>query len=544
MTRRSALRAMAAGVAAAGVAGCGGAFAFKKKEIPGSIAGAGRGAGHLLNGFAFPEPAETMEVGVAIVGCGVAGVSAAWALSRNGFDDYAALELEQAPGGNAGFGRNAVTAYPRGAYYVPVPNMESKLVRTLFEEAGIIEGYDNGLPVFNEYHLCSDPQERLFIHGRWQEGLFPQIGTNEADSRQYREFFAAMDILKNAKGNDGRPAFAIPMELSSRDPKYTALDKITMAEYMRRNGWDSKYLLWYVNYCMRDDYGSGLEEVSAWAGAHYFASRRGKGANADSHDVLTWPEGNGFLTGHMIKKARPRITSGALVYNIEREGERIAVDHYDPASGKSRRFLARAVIYAAPRFTAGKVIKQLRQNPPEYLPGFTYAPWLVANVSLKSAPAGNGAPLAWDNVSFHNTSLGYVVATHQSLRAREGKTVITFYDALSAGRPADMRRSAMGKTYGDWAGHVVKELSLMHKGVEREIENIEVWLWGHGMIRPVPGFIWGETRREALKPVGGIFFAHSDMSGISIFEEAQYRGVKGAQDAMRSIGKPFAEMAA
>jgi hypothetical protein len=37
-----------------------------------------------------------------------------------------------------------------------------------------------------------------------------------------------------------------------------------------------------------------------------------------------------------------------------------------------------------------------------------------------------------------------------------------------------------------------------------------------------------------------VVFAHSDMSGISIFEEAQYRGVAAAETVLRRMSKTFA----
>ena len=64
-------------------------------------------------------------------------------------------------------------------------------------------------------------------------------------------------------------------------------------------------------------------------------------------------------------------------------------------------------------------------------------------------------------------------------------------------------------------------------------------LWGHAMIRPVPGFVWGPARRAAAAPRGPIRFAHSDMSGLSLFEEAQYHGVRAAEEVMRDLGHPF-----
>ena len=54
------------------------------------------------------------------------------------------------------------------------------------------------------------------------------------------------------------------------------------------------------------------------------------------------------------------------------------------------------------------------------------------------------------------------------------------------------------------------------------------------MIRPVPGFIWGETRQRMQERRGSIVFAHSDMSGISIFEEAFTRGTQAADTLLNS----------
>jgi hypothetical protein len=54
---------------------------------------------------------------------------------------------------------------------------------------------------------------------------------------------------------------------------------------------------------------------------------------------------------------------------------------------------------------------------------------------------------------------------------------------------------------------------------------------GHAMSRPVPGFL---KSRLGFDNRGPIFFANSDLSGFSIFEEAQYHGVEAADRALAS----------
>jgi hypothetical protein len=52
--------------------------------------------------------------------------------------------------------------------------------------------------------------------------------------------------------------------------------------------------------------------------------------------------------------------------------------------------------------------------------------------------------------------------------------------------------------------------------------------WGHAMISPRPSFIWSGIREKAMQPWRNIHFAHTDLSGIALFEEAFYHGLRVA----------------
>jgi hypothetical protein len=67
---------------------------------------------------------------------------------------------------------------------------------------------------------------------------------------------------------------------------------------------------------------------------------------------------------------------------------------------------------------------------------------------------------------------------------------------------------------------------------------------GHGMIRPGPGFLTSAARERLADWQGPIQFANSDLSGISIFEEAQYRGVRAAERVLGRLGYRELEHAA
>jgi hypothetical protein len=310
-----------------------------------------------------------------------------------------------------------------------------------------------------------------------------------------------------------------------------------MGDYMKDQGWHSSYLKWYVNYCCLDDYGCKVEDVSAWAGIHYFASRNGRGSNISTHSVLTWPEGNGWIVKKIREKIQSEILTQSLVFNIEElsSGD-TAVDCYHASENLTIRYLAKAVIFSAPQFVAKRVLQSYRHQTPTYLEDFQYAPWLVANITLDEMPAGNGAPLSWDNVTFGSPSIGYVVATHQNVRRYPPrKTVLTYYLPLSGQNITENRRQAASRNHAEWMDFIIKDLEKTHPGIRGAILNLDLWQWGHGMVRPVPGFIWGSSRKMASRPIGNILFAHSDLSGISIFEEAHYRGIEAANQVVHRL---------
>ncbi len=160
---------------------------------------------------------------------------------------------------------------------------------------------------------------------------------------------------------------------------------------------------------------------------------------------------------------------------------------------------------------------------------------MISDISLNALPGGAGAPLCWDNVMRESETLGYVVATHQSLHPVPIETVLTHYEPLDALRPAEARKAALSRTYDSWCDHIIRDLERAHPGISQHVTHLDVWIWGHGMIRPVPGYIWGGDRLSMAEPHGRIHFAHSDMSGISIFEEAYPRGVRAADALLASV---------
>lgn len=531
MNRRDFLLSLAA---ASCLPGC---HASAKPPLPpGSLLGAGLERGHRLRGRDFPAPSETRKIGVAIVGGGIAGLSAAWKLNKSGFGDFRLFELEDETGGNARAGHNAVSAYPWGAHYLPLPGPEARNVRELLADLGVLLGDPYAeAPAYDERFLCFAPQERLYRYGLWQDGLLPQIGVSKRDQEQYRRFFDLLERYRRQSDLAGRSAFVIPAAMSSRDPALLTLDTISMRAFMLQHGLDSEPLHWYVDYACRDDYGSHHAEVSAWAGLHYFLARNGKAANADADQVLTWPEGNAWLGKRMRQRFEGRVETAALAHRIEEFPRHVELDVYLARENRTVRWHAKRVIFAAPAFVLSYVVADLDGSLRDAAKAIEYAPWLVANLTLSEPPRhGNGAPLAWDNVLYDSPALGYVNAMQQSLTTSPGPSVLTYYWAFP-GEAAVARKVLYETPRERWAEKIMSDLAGPHPEIRDTVRQLDIWRWGHAMSKPMTGWIWSAARQRFGAALGRIHLAHADLSGFSIFEEANYWGVKAAEEALDEL---------
>ena len=411
-------------------------------------------------------------------------------------------------GGNSRWGENEITSYPWAAHYVPVPGPKATYVRELFEELGVLKD-----GVWEEKFLCFTPQERLFLYGRWQEGIEPAIGLSEKDREQFRRL---EDYIHQFRASGG---FTIPMEggISSRNAD---LDRISFQQWLRNQQLDSKLLHWYMNYCCRDDYGALAADTSAWAGIHYFAARE-----PEDKGPLTWPEGNGWIVKRLLERVGAFVRAGKVVHRITRTGKDYSVFAADA------EYKAECVIFAAPTFLAPYIVEGMAP-----LHDFEYSPWLTANLTLERLPSNYGPDLTWDNVVMDSPTLGYVDAMHQSLRSHLERTVWTFYWSLAEGAPSANRQLLLERDWTYWKEAILHDLERVHPDIRQCVSRIDVMRLGHALARPKPGAIFSDERRRLARQRSHLLFANSDLSGFSIFEEAQYRGVGAAEKALDLIG--------
>ena len=494
--------------------------------LEGGWVGASHERGHRLRAPTSPAaaasaPLPTASVNrrasVLVVGAGVAGLAAARAVARSGVDDVHLLELEDVPGGNSRGHTMAGLGCPLGAHYLPLPGPAAREVSEWLHEIGLLRT-ELGRTIADERHLCHSPQERLYVDGGWVDGLLPPAELASRTAAQYERF--GLEVSRAQ-----RLGFAVPTTRAPWTAEHAELDAQIFGVWLARKGFDDPRLRWYLDYCCRDDYGAGIDTVSAWAGLHYFASRHGFHGLADSTDhdpdaVLTWPDGNAWLVAKLAAPFADRIHTGRTVLRVIEQRHGVDVLAWDERTAQAESWTADRVVLAVPLHVASRIV----DNPPEALRAAaavqTQAPWLVANLlldrPLRDRP---GAPPSWDNVRYGSSSLGYVDAGHQGLSpmATPGRPrVLTAYQSL----PRAQRQALLSEPWTAWAERVIAELTPMHADLPERLQRIDLMRYGHAMAVPTPGQR-GSAALAALRAMRGrVRFAHADLVGCSVFEEA------------------------
>ena len=524
LTRRAALAAPMALLLTA----CRGTAAA---PFDGTWLGASHARGHRLRAASPFTPGATKSCAVAVIGAGVAGLAAARALLRAGIEDLQVFELEDEAGGNARGHRLGGMACPLGAHYLPLPGSDAHEVSEWLHELGLLRNVA-GRTVADERQLCHSPQERLWVEGQWLDGLLPPAERGSARERQYRRFSQLVASVSHER------RFTIPSRRAGWSAGHAALDATPFARWLDSHGLDDPGLRWFLDYSCRDDYGTDSTAVSAWAGLHYFASRHGFQAPGDSdaperEAVFTWPEGNAWLTRQLAAPLGERLHAGALVQRIEATRHDVAIDVQHLATDpRSERWIARQAVLALPLHVAARILAQAPAALVEAAAQLTHAPWLVANLHLRSPLTDKpGAAPSWDNVLYdpgapgsNASALGYVDAMHQSLRPAPGPTVLTAYWALGSGDRAVLsrrRQALQDEPWSTWSRRVVDDLARAHPDLPAKTARVDLMRYGHAMAIPAPGVRSSAALQALVQPIAPrLHFAHSDLAGYSIFEEA------------------------
>jgi monoamine oxidase len=421
------------------------------------------------DGHRFSRPPASAKHDIVIVGGGMSGLSCAWFLRGR---DFLLLEKEQHWGGNAYLEEYAGQAFATGSAYTA--KKESGVMQVC-KELGI-----EPLPID-----CPDGLilNREFVPHAWREGLdhlpYPK---NVRDSfRKFKQDMLKVDLIKRLHELD-----AIPL---------TDLLKDYVPELKA----------WWDDYGP-SNWGATAADTSALVGLGDFQDF----AVDEPDERVTFPGGLGAITRKFAERLhashKDHMLGGATIVAVEQGKSDVTVTYIH--LGEVKAVTAKAVIMAAPKFIARRLVAGRPQAQQDAMHKMRYAPYPVVNV-IFNKPVFNGGYDTWcPGNAFTDVIVADWVVRNQP-GYHQKNNILTFYTPLpEAQRPRLLTEDGAR----DLAANVLRDWQKLLPGSDANPIEVHIYRRGHPMFMATPG-TYTKLIPAARQAMERIFFANTDSTG-------------------------------
>jgi hypothetical protein len=479
--------------------------------------------------FELPPPAGDL-LDCVIIGGGVAGLVAAWKLDKVGAKNFLLLEKDAPVGGFARRDGDAAHPFSQAAAYTVYPYNDNLI--EVYTDLGIVTGLDmDGAAIVDPKYLLKAPGNNVFIDGKWYEDAW-ETGLDKlpfspqviADLKAFRE---DMKTWYNFVGMDGKIGFDTPTDASTADADVRALDGMSLLEYVTKKGWAPE-VAQFFEYYARSSFGSTHDTLSAWAAINFLGS--------EFYPTIVQPGGNSHLALALAAKiGAARLKTNTFVVQAKNEGNEVHVSYLEGGVVKTVR--AKTAIFAAYLFVGKYILPDLLADAARYkaVDAFQYTPYIVANVHVTRTPAG----LGYDNWCHGDYFMTDIIVADWASFDEPAKAPLSRPNVLTCYCPLigpNRRAELLDRPYEAYEKLLLDSLEKVLPGVRDTVTAVDLYRWGHAMLAPNKGFVFGKEREDSQKPLGLISFARHDVDALPAFENsvgAAYRAVEEVRAVLK-----------
>ncbi len=459
--------------------------------------------GHLVfESHSFPQT-KTLQAEYLIVGGGIAGMAAAYALRDKNF---LLFEVSDMIGGTSASSEYRNKPLCHGAHYdleYPV-NYGSETLEVM-ENLNIIEWdkFSNSWKFVDKQYLIPKQREsRTFAHGIFRKDVLP-------DGPQKIQF---VNLIKEYSGH-------MPMPTRLIESKYRHLNEMSFLSWLESLIECTPEFVEALDYHMMDDYGAGTDKVSALAGIHYFACRP---YYTKPVELFSPPEGNAYFI-QKIKNELPgnNIYTAHVVKRITEKENDFEVEVIDVKNKEILLVTCEKIIYAGNKHA----LKYIYPNDYHHFEKNEYAPWVVVNVVFNESWEGDAF---WQNeiISNDRSLMGFVdskaqYSDHSNLR------VLTVYYCFKPEEREMM--SLIAERKQTFIDQTIKQLeAYFDKPLKNKIEKVFIKQMGHAMPIPKPGYLFKDANENRSNP--NLVYAGVDNGRLPLLFEAMDSGLMAIKE--------------
>ncbi len=453
---------------------------------------------YLRDGTPLPAgDGKTLKCDVAIVGSGPSGLSAAYALRKQGLH-VIILENEERAGGAAVFSSYRGLRFPLASIYFVD---QTPLVQELLD--------------FSQTNPVAAPEDALvlnthYYYDYWQDSVIGSMEISATDREAMKRF--RDDILAVREV----PPYPLPSRLNTH---LAALDRMTAREYCDR--YRSPFLNNFIELYTRSSMGTTLDLTNAYGLINFYTGEIAKDASVKR---LSFDGGLGGFTERLSERFNnEELLLSHCVTRIEQNNNGVLLHavHAD----REVRVQADHVVVATQKFMVPRLIPDLPDDQRKAIASFHYTPMLTVHLCSEQPIMPNRGFDTWFPEA---GELFTDIIDPKTIGARvDGEAyVASVYVPL----PETKRSLLLDEpSVVDYARAVAtKTLELMGQPNSETVREVYTYAWGHSMVQARPGSHNGPAQR-ASRPFGSIFFANTDNTSISAFENGVAEGFRAAE---------------
>lgn len=455
---------------------------------------------YLRDRESFPEPTVVKEIDCVIIGSGYAGITAAHIL-RNEKKSFVLIENEDRPGGAAvNYTWNDIEIPLGSSYFVDY----SDTLKSMSKEVGISPITINGDALFYNGDYYND---------FWKEDTMKVLASSPKELailQKFKKDVLAMDV----------PTYPVSPTLNKQHHEYD----LQSVESLINNKYPSALLREYLNLYTLSSMGGEVSKVNLYSFFNFYQSEMGEENGYPRYSFLggthTLPKMYSQLIGDSFQP-------NTMAVRIEQIGKKVHITCINN-DDKPIKYIANSCILSTQKFLAQHLIPDLPAIYRDTFSKIEYAPYTTIHLCANEPLTNQNA---FDTWVLPKSKHFVDIVNPTQLNKKKTNTVVSLFNPI----PQDLRHNLLSDEFALQITENAVDYACSLLKIKKDIlQQVVFFGWGHMLVVPTVGS-HSLLTQLSNKPLGSIFFAHTDNDCAPAIENAVAHGEYTANMVLKHL---------